>query len=132
MADSGLPATIYRPSIILGETVSGLCDGQTVYNVAKMLRLARLAGERAAKKTGAFGSFRVAVDPGAAKNLVPVDTVVDRMLRIAAGEPDAGGYYNLAHERPTPMTELIHVIAKLLDIPQYQAVRELDCLPPSH
>lgn len=131
VAESGLPAVVYRPSIILGETVSGLCDAQTVYNVAKMLRLARLAGDRAAGKTGGFGSFRVVVDPEAAKNLISVDAVVDRMLRIAASEPEPGSYFNLTHDRPTPMTDLIAVIADLLDIPHYRAVRNLADTPLS-
>ena len=131
VAESGLPAAIYRPSIILGETVSGLSDGQTVYNVAKMLRLARLAGERDAAKTGAFGSFRVAVDPGAEKNFIPVDDVVARMLRIAASAPTPGGYFNLAHSQPTSMADLIDVIADLLELPHYRAVRDLEGAPLS-
>lgn len=124
---SDLPAVVYRPSIILGESISGLCDGQTVYNVAKMLRLARLAGERSTRHApGVSTSFRVVVDPAAAKNLVSVDDVVCRMLHIAAGLPAPGSVYNLAHDTPTPMTELIEVIAGLLGLADYQPVRSLD------
>jgi nucleoside-diphosphate-sugar epimerase len=126
---SGLPHVVFRPSIILGERVSGLCDGQTVYNVAKMLRLARMYGERAAERgTAGEGptTFRVEVDPGTVKNLVPVDDVVRRMLLIAASDPAPGSHFNLAHDRPTPMAELIQVIASLLDIREYAPVATLE------
>lgn len=124
---SGLPAIVYRPSIILGERISGLCDGQTVYNVAKMLRLARLAGERATRDDhDRPTSFRVVVDPSASKNLIPVDDVVCRMLHIAGGAPAPGSVYHLAHDTPTPMTELIEVIAALLKLTHYMPVRTLD------
>lgn len=129
VAESGLPAIVYRPSIIMGETVSGLCDGQTVYHVAKMLRLARLSGERQAGRAGGAANartFRVVVDPGAAKNLIPVDGVALRMLHIAAGNPPPGSFFNLSHDTPTPMTDIIAVIASLLDIPEYEAVQTLD------
>ena len=130
---SDLPWTIYRPSIILGESVSGLCDGQTVYNVAKMLRLAQKAGAREALAQPKVETprFRVVVDHGAAKNLIHVDDVVCRMLLIAAQPPKPGTCFHITHDVPTPMTDLIAVIAALLDIPEYEAVQTLEGAPLS-
>ncbi len=128
---SDLPWTIYRPSIILGESVSGLCDGQTVYNVAKMLRLAQKAGARQVVAQPETPRFRVVVDQGAAKNLIHVDDVVCRMLHIAAHLPERGSCFHITHDVPTPMTDLIAVIAALLDIPEYESVQTLDGAPLS-
>lgn len=124
VAQSGLPTTIYRPSIILGERVSGLCDGQTVYKVAQLLRLARLAGRRNSSPEGQ--RFRVLVDPETTKNLIAADDVVVQMLQLAWGNPVAGRYYHLTQPEPTLMADLIAVIARLLDIPEYEAVSSLE------
>lgn len=124
VANSGLPATIFRPSIILGERVSGLCDGQTVYKVAQLLRLALLSGQRnpsAAKQT-----FRVVVDPETTKNLIPVDDVVCAMLMLAARGGAPGRHHHLTHPEPTLMADLIAVMAGVLDIPEYEAVSTLE------
>jgi nucleoside-diphosphate-sugar epimerase len=124
VAESGLPATIFRPSIILGERVSGLCDGQTVYKVAQLLRLARLSGQRSVP--GENQSFRVVVDPDTTKNLVAADDVVFHMLRLAAVGSEPGSYYHLTHPTPTIMADLISVIAGVLNIPEYEAVPTLE------
>lgn len=124
VAESGLPATIFRPSIILGERVSGLCDGQTVYKVAQLLRLARLSGQRSSSP--APQRFRVVVDPETTKNLVSADDVVCEMIRIASSASAPGGYHHLTHPEPTIMADLIAVIAGLLNIPEYEAVSNLD------
>jgi len=124
VADSGLPATIYRPSIILGERVSGLCDGQTVYKVAQLLRLALLSAQRS--RTAAARTFRVVVDPETTKNLIPADDVVCPMLMLAARETGPGRYHHLTHPEPTLMADLISVMAGVLDIPEYEAVSTLE------
>ena len=122
--DSGLPATIYRPSIILGERVSGLCDGQTVYKVAQLLRLALLSGQRS--RTSTVRTFRVVVDPETTKNLIPADDVVCPMLMLAARGGATGRHHHLTHPEPTLMADLIAVMAGVLDIPDYEAVSTLE------
>lgn len=124
VAESGLPATIFRPSIILGERVSGLCDGQTVYKVAQLLRLARLSGQRS--RLNGVQSFRVVVNPDTTKNLVSADDVVYHMLQLAADGTTPGSYYHLTHPNPTLMADLISVIAGVLNIPEYEAVSTLE------
>lgn len=124
VVDSGLPATIYRPSIILGERVSGLCDGQTVYKVAQLLRLALLSGQR--NRAAATRSFRVVVDPETTKNLIPADDVVCPMLMLAARGGAPGRHHHLTHPEPTLMADLIAVMAGVLDIPEYEAVSTLE------
>ncbi len=124
VAESGIPATIFRPSIILGERVSGLCDGQTVYKVAQLLRLARLSGKRGLPDQEQ--SFRVVVDPDTTKNLVSADDVVYHMLQLAVGGTAPGSYFHLTHPQPTLMADLISVIADVLNIPEYEAVSTLE------
>ena len=124
VAESGLSATIFRPSIILGERVSGLCDGQTVYKVAQLLRLALLSGQR--NRTASPQTFRVVVDPDTTKNLIPVDDVVCAMLTLAARGKVAGAYHHVTHPDPTLMADLIAVMAGVLDIPEYEAVYSLE------
>lgn len=124
VAESGLPVTIFRPSIILGERVSGLCDGQTVYKVAQLIRLARLSGRRSTAPGS--DTFRVVVDPETTKNLIPADDVIVQMLQIAALKSAPGSYHHLTHPEPTLMSDLVAVIANLLDIPEYEAVLSLE------
>jgi nucleoside-diphosphate-sugar epimerase len=125
---SGLPFTIFRPSIVLGERVSGHCDGQTVYKVAELIRLATLVARRA--PAGAPHRYRVVVDPDTTRNLVTVDDVVCAMLSLAA-RGNLAPFYNLTNPEPAPMTDVISVIAGLLNIPKYEAVRSLEGAPLS-
>lgn len=128
VAESGLPWLIYRPSIVVGDSLTGHCDGKTVYNVAKSVRLAKLLREREAARSGkpAASPLRVLVNPDAMKNFLPVDVVVEMMLRIRAARPAPGQVFHLAHPRPASMGDLVTCIADELDITDYDLVRELD------
>lgn len=120
---SGLPYTIFRPSIVMGERVSGRCDGQTVYKVAELIRLSALIARRAPVETA--HRFRVVVNPDTTRNLVTVDDVVCAMLSLAA-QGHLGPVHHLTNPQPAPMTDVIAVIAGLLNIPEYEAVPSLE------
>ena len=129
VADSGLPYQIFRPSIVLGETVSGRCDGQTVYNIAKMVRLAKTLGEQDCDAKGLphdHHSFRVVANLDAAKNMIPVDTVNHLMLNIRASRPDTGSIFHLTHPEPTSIATFVEVIAELLEADHYEIVSSLE------
>lgn len=127
VAESGLPWLIYRPSIIVGDSVTGHCDGKTVYNVAKSVRLTKLLREREAARSGkpAKSPLRVLVNPEATKNFLPVDVVTEMMLRIRAARPAPGQVFHLAHPRPASMGDLVTCIADELAIEDYVLVSEL-------
>lgn len=129
VAEAGLPYAIYRPSIILGERVSGRCDGQTVYNIAKMVRLAKLLGEKDCMERGLpldHHSFRVVANTASRKNMIPVDRVISMMLGIRAGEPPSGSIFHLTHEEPVAIGDLVETIATLLDADNYEIVDSLE------
>lgn len=129
VADSGVPHAIYRPSIILGERVSGRCDGQTVYNIAKMVRLAKLLGEKDCVERGLpldHHSFRVVANTASRKNMIPVDRVISMMLGIRACNPPSGSIFHLTHEEPVAISDLVETIATLLDADKYEIVDSLD------
>lgn len=127
--DSGLPYHIFRPSIILGERVSGRCDGQTVYNIAKMVRLAKLLGEQDCESQGLpldHHSFRVVANLDAAKNMIPVDTVNHQMLSIRTTSPKPQSVFHITHPEPTSISLLVNIIAELLQASHYEIVDSLE------
>lgn len=129
VAASGLPYTIFRPSIILGETVSGRCDGQTIYNIAKMVRLAKLLGDKDCTDRGLpfdHHSFRVVADTESHKNIIAVDDVISIMLRTRATNPEPGKIFHITHPHPVAIVDLVETIADLLDTQHYEIVDSLE------
>ncbi len=124
VADSGLPWTIYRPSIIVGDLLTGRNDGKTVYNVAKTVRLATLirARRKARHPDDAPTTLRVALNPAAEKNLIPIDSVTELMLRLAASGAQPHAIFHLTHPKPIRMNTLVQAIARELAIDKYEIV----------
>ncbi len=126
VAQSGLPHFVFRPSVIFGETYSGRGDGKTVYGVAQLFRLAKQLAER--ESNGNLNSdqpngnghggpvFRVRARAEATLNIIPVDWVVDEMLRIRAGSAPAGNVFHITHPRPITIREMHDVIMPLCGI----------------
>ena len=126
---SDLPWLIFRPSIVLGDSLSGKSDGQTVYNVAKMVRLAKMIGDQDCAEKGLpadYHSFRVVADESATKNLIPVDCVIDMMLRIRATEPAPGRIFHITHPNPSPIGDIVQVVSELLNLQNYEIITALD------
>lgn len=129
VVESGLPHLIYRPSIILGETVSGRSDGQTVYNIAKIVRLAKLLGDKDCSDRGLptdYHSFRVVANTESRKNLIPVDDVTSLMLRIRATDPVSGTIFNITNPKSTAIGDIVETIAELLQTDHYEIVDSLE------
>lgn len=127
--NAGLPYRIFRPSIVLGEQVSGRNDGQTVYNIAKMARGAKLMASRDCESKGLpddHHSFRVVLNLEAAKNMTPVDVVNHTMLRVASAENTHGKFFHVTHPEPTSIASLVSIITELLDIQNYVVVDSLE------
>lgn len=128
VVESPLPWLVFRPSIVLGDSLSGRADGKTVYDVAKMARLAWLRAGQVARRQGVEPPkrFRVVVNPSAHKNLLALDWVVETMLRARAGSGAMRQVYHITHPTPAAVGDLIHSIAGALGIQGYEPVDELD------
>lgn len=99
--EEGMPGTIYRPSIVVGDSDTGATqkyDGP--YHVIRwLLRQPRLAVLPV-----------VARSPGATVNLVPRDYVVDAMARLAGVPASLGKTYQLADPEPPTVREFLRVL----------------------
>ena len=99
---AGLPAAIYRPAIVVGDSRSGATqkfDGP-YFAMQWLLRQPR------------FAVMPVIGDPRATEfNVVPRDFVVDAMAHIAARDDAAGRTYQLADPHPLTVDRLLDVLA---------------------
>jgi len=116
VAKSGLPYLIYRPSVVFGESYSGRSDGKTIYGVAQVFRMAKRMYERRLLSNGhdgPLGSLRVQANDAANKNLIPVDVVVDLLVRLRAAKAPDASIFHLTHPMPITMGQLYDVVAEL-------------------
>ncbi len=101
--DAGLPGTIYRPSVVNGDSRTGATqklDGP--YYVAKLLL----------KQPGPVAVMPMVGTPDAFRfNLVPRDFVVDGIVHLSGLKESEGLTYALAHPEPPTITEMIDLFA---------------------
>ncbi|MCV7130767.1 SDR family oxidoreductase [Mycolicibacterium austroafricanum] len=100
---AGMPATIYRPSIVVGDSRTGETqkfDGP-YFVMQWLLRQPRKA------------VLPVVGDPAMARvNLVPRDFVVDAVAYLSGQSSSAGRTYHVADPHPLTVAELISVLAE--------------------
>lgn len=100
--DGGLPVTIYRPSVVGGDSDTGATqkyDGP--YFVMRWLL-----------KQGRVAGLPVVGDPAVVRfNVVPRDFVVAGMLALSGRTDTVGGTYALADPEPYTVRELLDLIA---------------------
>ncbi len=102
MAD-GLPATVYRPGIVVGDSTTGATqkyDGP--YFLASFLR------------RQPFVAFVPSSPSGARFCLVPRDFVIEAMDRLSAREESVGRTYALTDPDPPTVRELVETFARIL------------------
>lgn len=98
IAERGIHARIFRPSIIVGESGTGRTAGfAAYYDVLRALR--RLAGRGGEP-------LRIQVGPGLRLNLVPVDFVVEAMWRLTRAPAEAGAVFHVVNEVAVSTAEL--------------------------
>ncbi|WP_156689182.1 SDR family oxidoreductase [Mycobacterium sp. Marseille-P9652] len=101
--DAGLPATIYRPAIVVGDSRTGETqkfDGP-YFVMQWLLRQPRLA------------VMPVAGDPTATRvNVVPRDFVIDAVAYLSGLPASEGKTYQLADPRPLTVDEMADVLAE--------------------
>ncbi len=104
--DAGMPTTVYRPSIVVGDSVTGATqkfDGP-YFLMQWLLRQRRVA------------LVPVIGDPTAVRfNMVPSDFVVDGIDALAAHPGSAGRTYALADPAPLTVDELIDEMCRATD-----------------
>ncbi|USZ70149.1 SDR family oxidoreductase (plasmid) [Halorussus salilacus] len=104
--DDGLPATIYRPAITVGDSKTGATqkyDGP--YHV-----LGLLARQPRVAILPVFG------DPGAYEvNVVPRNFVVDAIDHLSAREDACGEVYQLCDPNPPTVAEMVRAFGDALD-----------------
>lgn len=99
----GLPATIFRPAIVVGDSRTGATqkyDGP-YFVIRWLLRQPKIA------------VLPVVGDPSATRvNLVPRDYVVEAMSYLSALDASAGKVYQLADPEPLTVSELLDAIGR--------------------
>jgi thioester reductase-like protein len=104
VAKSGLPATIYRPAIVVGDSRTGETakfDGP-YFTAAAMERV---------PSPGLFLRVGSGRHPA---NLVPVDFVIEAMAQLATVGASRGKTYHLTDPEPIPVFEIERLFARAL------------------
>jgi len=100
----GLPTTVYRPSVVNGDSRTGetqKLDGP--YYVAKLLL----------KQRGPVAVMPIVGSPDVFRfNLVPRDFVVDAIAHLSGVDASEGVTYALAHPNPPTITQMIDTFAQ--------------------
>ena len=107
--EADIPVTIYRPSIIVGDSKTGYTSSfQGFYNAIKALAYVR-------QKMNA-SRLRIPGNPDGTLNLVCIDYVADAMVKIAQGDKSCGSVYHIVNPEPLTNAELVGSIATLIGI----------------
>jgi thioester reductase-like protein len=102
-AAGGMPVTVYRPSVVVGDSVTGATqkyDGP-YFVIQWLLRQGRTA------LMPVVGNPRASVF-----NVVPRDFVVDAIAHLSALPATAGRTFALADPDPPTVDEMLHVLAR--------------------
>ena len=102
--DEGLPATIYRPSIVVGDSRTGETDKfDGPYYLLRLLL---------AQPSWLSFSFALPNSSSAELNVVPRDFVVDAIAYLSDREESAGAVYQLCDPSPLPVSAFVNVLAE--------------------
>lgn len=117
----GLPATVYRPSVVVGDSATGATqkyDGP-YFVIRWLLRQPPLA------------VLPVVGDPTAVRvNLVPRDFIIDALAHLSGIKESAGEVYQLADPNPLTVDQLIDLVGeatgrKVLRVPAMRSFAKL-------
>jgi thioester reductase-like protein len=128
-------STIYRPSIVIGDSVTGRATH--FHGVYAFIRGLFAGATRLRRKAGSNGHVhlpvRVLGKMTTTLNFVPIDYVVNGMVHIGAQADSAGGTYHLANPYPTPNNLWLPHICRLLGVTGVELVDEsaFDGHPPT-
>ena len=114
--DQGLATTIYRPSIVVGDSSTGhtvLFNG--MYMFVRFFDSALPTFEEKDSRGRLVTTFRFLGNPSVTKNFVHVDFVVDTAMAIFNNPVAHGGTYHITHEQPPTLDLMRDVIEELLN-----------------
>jgi thioester reductase-like protein len=113
-----LTSTIYRPSIVIGDSVTGRATHfHGVYAFIRGLFTGATRLRRKARSNGHVHlPVRVLGKMTTTLNFVPIDYVVNGMVHIGGQPASAGGVYHLANPYPTPNDLWLPHICRLLGV----------------
>jgi nucleoside-diphosphate-sugar epimerase len=123
---SAITASIYRPSIVIGDSRSGrVTHFHGVYAFIRALwaSLERLR-RRIPEGSLVHLPLRVLGSEAQTLNFVPIDYVVDGMLEISRRQDSAGGTYHLANPVPTENRVWLPNICRVLRVEGIRLVGE--------
>jgi thioester reductase-like protein len=115
-AARGVRATVYRPSVVVGDSRTGYTS--SYHGLYRFLELgARLAAPQTALHLGRrFLPLRLPLAGDEPRNLVPVDWVARAVMRIVNEPHRHGRTYHLVAREPVPLREIKAVAAEVLGI----------------
>ena len=135
----GLDTTIYRPSVIVGESKSGQSLSFTgIYNIAKIFQLIqRILKHKIKLNTDKLKSVGVYLEKNdyyfplkfpysknSTINIVPVDYVVNTILDLANSNNSIGQTYHVTNPNPPKIIDLIQVGCKIANL---KGIEFVDC-----
>ena len=116
---SGVPAVIVRPSIVLGDLRTGrVRTFGTFYFLLKAFAEGWVT--------------RMPAEPWATLNLVPIDHVVDGIVALISGfEKAAGKTFHLTADQPTPMSAFAETLSQFPGLVAPEFVSPAAFVPPA-
>jgi len=129
-ASWGLPYRVFRPSIIVGHSITLRPDSTSgVYGyLALVLALRR---QLAASRPGYFerNPVRVLTEPGPRLNLICVDTAVDLMCRLAARDDTLGGTYHIVSPQDVSLSAYSQIVKEEVGV-EFEFVTGMEAFTP--
>jgi nucleoside-diphosphate-sugar epimerase len=115
--ESGLPFIIMRPSIIMGDSVTGEAKSdKMVYGVLKLCeRALRTLQKEYGRTIPSSVNYFIKGNRAASKNLIAIDDVTDLMLRVRQ-KGQVGKTYHLCNPLSTTIGEIHDCVQKALNI----------------
>jgi thioester reductase-like protein len=117
-ARHAISATIYRPSVVIGDSVTGRATH--FHGVYAFIRGIYTGATRLRRKLGPGETvhlpMRIVGKTTTTLNFVPIDYVVNGMLHIGGTPASVGGTYHLANPHPTPNALWLPNICRLLGV----------------
>jgi thioester reductase-like protein len=113
-ATASIQATVYRPSVIVGDSQTGATS--SYHGLYRFLEAAHRLARWAAGKDRRSLPLRLPLDGDAPRNLVPVDWVARAVARIVARPAWHGGTFHLTSPAPVPMRRIKEVAEDVLRI----------------
>jgi thioester reductase-like protein len=109
----GIQATVYRPSIVVGDSRTGYTS--TYHHFYRFLELAvRLFGRPAATMPARRLTLRLPLSGAERQNIVPVDWVSRALIKLTKQPQRHGRTYHLVANRSVPIREVTAIIEDLL------------------